>query len=86
MFLTAVKFKNLMKWAMIFELHWSNQMKIIMTLKSFCLRCGMLEMWDVWDVDCSRRGMLSMWDVQHVDDVGRWGSEMFKIWDIWDVG
>ena len=37
---TVVNFKNLMKWTMIFELHWSDQMKTIMTLQSFYLRCG----------------------------------------------
>lgn len=29
---TVVNFKNLIKWTMIFELHWSDQMKTIMAL------------------------------------------------------
>lgn len=49
---TVVNFKNLIKWTMIFELHWSDQMKTIMTLQSFCLRCGK------WNAQ--NRGMFGM--------------------------
>ena len=28
--------------------------------------CGMFEIWDVWDLECSACAMFGMWDVGHV--------------------
>ena len=98
MFSIAVKFENLMKWTMEFEVNCNNQMKIIASL-SFCLGCWMFGMWDVWDESCWRCGMFGMWDVWNVkylgygmfwrrdaEYVGCSGCEMLGMWDVWDMG
>lgn len=54
------EFKNLMKLKMKYELHWSNQMKIIVAMLSYYLGYGMFEKWNVWDVRCSVSGLLSI--------------------------
>ena len=46
------------------------------------MECGMLEMWDVRDVECWGCGMSA--------DVGVWafgclGFGMLGIWNVWDV-
>ena len=90
MFPIVVKFENLMKWKMKIELYWNNQMKIIMSLLSFCLGRGMFGIRDVWDVRCLRCGMFGMWDVRDVGCSRYW---MFRMWDMecgmfagmWDV-
>ena len=79
MFSIVVKFENLMKWKMKIELYWNNQMKIIMSLLSFCLGRGMFGIRDVWDVRCLRCGMFGMWDVR---DVGCSRYGMFRMWDM----
>ena len=71
--------KNLIKWKMKIELHWNNQMKIIMSLQSFCLGRGIFGMWDVGCVGCWVCGILGMWDV---GDVGCLGCGMFRVWDM----
>ena len=79
MFPIVGQFEILMKSAMKFELRWGNQMKIIVTLWSFCLGCRMMfRMFGMWDVECSGYGMFGVWDVWDVECV---------MWDIfWDVG
>ena len=51
-------------------------------------RCGILVMWDFWDVGCWGYEMFGLWDVQ---DVGCLGFLRFGMWDVgclpgmWDV-
>ena len=79
-----LKSKNLIKWKMKIELHWNNQMRIIMLLQSFCLGRGTFGMWDVGYVGVGYVGwwvcgMLGMWDA---GDVGCLGCGMFGMWDV----
>ena len=95
------EFKNLMKLKMKYELHWSNQMKIIVAMLSYYLGYGMFEKWNVWDVRCSVSGLLSiqgvlkmeylgcemfgMLDFPDVECLGVWIQDVCDV-DIWDVG
>ena len=99
MFPIAVKFENLMKWTFFmkrkFQLRWSNQIKKIVPLNSFCLWCGIFRMWDVWGVRCSGCGMSEMWDVRDVryclcgileiSDVGNVGCSGCGVFGMWDI-
>ena len=51
-----------------------------------CSECGLLGMWDVWNVRCWGSGMFGMWDVR---DLGCSGCGMFGMWmfaGMWDNG
>ena len=48
-----------------------------------CLRCRMVRIWDISDVQLLGCGMFDMCDVQDIGawDVGYMGYRMFKMWD-----
>ena len=82
MFRKLHAFKNLMKLMMKFELYRTNQMKILVKLKSFFSGCGIIGMWDFLDVGYSGCRMFGKMDVQYVvfSECG-----IFGMWNVWNV-
>ena len=53
-----------------------------------CLGCGILVVWDVWELGCSRCGVLcAVWNVVwDAWDVKCLVCETFNMCDVWDAG
>ena len=60
MFKNLQELENLKKLTMKFELHWANEITVIVTLKSFYPGSGVIRMWGVWDMEHSGCGMYRM--------------------------
>ena len=44
--------------------------------------CGILGIWDIWNVGYLRCDLLGMWNVENA---GCWGCEILWMWDVSDV-